>query len=254
MTPPGIALQMYTVRDDARQDFTGTIRRVAEIGYPAIELAGYGGLAARELRAIVDEVGLRVIGSHLGLSVLESALEREVEFNAILGNRDLICPALPRERSQSEASFEAVAETFNTIGRRCKQLGARFSYHIHGHEFQRFGDRTGMDILIERTDPEVVFWEPDTYWIFRAGEDPIAWIRRNAARCPLIHLKDPSKGSGQTDTEVGEGTLDLAGVLGAASHAEWLVVEQEDFVRPPLESVAISLRNLRSVAHDGQGD
>lgn len=252
MAHPGIALQMYSVRDDARRDFVGTIRRVAEIGYPAIELAGYGGLAAPDLKKVVDDAGLQVIGSHLGLSTLENALEREVEFNATLRNRDLICPALPGERSASAADFEAVAETFNAIGRRCKQLGARFSYHIHGHEFQRFGDRTGMDILIERTDADVVFWEPDTYWIFRAGEDPITWIRRNAARCPLVHLKDPSKGSGRTDTEIGEGTLDLAGVLDAASHAEWLVVEQEDFVRPPLESVAISLRNLRRNAQDAK--
>ncbi len=252
MADPGIALQMYTVRDDARQDFAGTIRRVAEIGYPAIELAGYGGLTASELKKVVDDAGLKVVGAHLGLLTLENALEREVEFNATLGNRDLICPALPTERRGSEASFEAVAQTFNVIGRHCKRLGARFSYHIHGHEFQRFGDRTGMDILIERTDPEVVFWEPDTYWIFRAGEDPVAWIRRNAARCPLVHLKDPAKGSGQTDTEIGEGILDLAGVLNAASHAEWLVVEQEDFVRPPLESVAISLRNLRREAQDAK--
>ena len=244
MARAGIALQMYTVREDARKDFVGTIRRVAEIGYPAIELAGYGGMTALELKNVVDDAGLKVMGSHLGLSTLESALEREIEYNAILGNHDLICPALPKERRQDAASFREVATTFNAIGRRCRELGARFSYHIHGHEFQRFGDRTGMDILIEQTDPEFVFWEPDTYWIIRAGEDAVAWIRRNAARCPLIHLKDPSPAPAQTDTEIGEGTLDLAAVFAAASHAEWYVVEQEDFVRPPMESVAISLRNL----------
>jgi sugar phosphate isomerase/epimerase len=244
MARPGIALQMYTVREDARQDFVGTIRRVAEIGYPAIELAGYGGMPALELKKVVDDAGLKVMGSHLGLSTLESALEREIEYNAILGNHDLTCPALPKERRQDAVSFQEIATTFNEIGRRCKDLGARFSYHIHGHEFQRFGDRTGMDILIERTDPEFVFWEPDTYWIIRAGEDAVAWIRRNAARCPLIHLKDPSPAPAQTDTEIGEGTLDLDAVFAVASHAEWYVVEQEDFVRPPMESVAISLRNL----------
>ena len=243
--PPRIALQMYTVRDDARQDFVGTLRRVAEIGYPAIQLAGYGDLPAAELKRILDDLGLSVAGAHIALERLMHALEEEAEFNATLGNRDLICPILPASRRQSEGDYRQVAADFSDLGRRCRDLGARFSYHNHAFEFESFGETTAMRLLLDESDPETVFWEPDVYWIAAGGHDPAAWLRRYAGRCPLIHLKDMTATEPPTFAEVGEGVLDFQPIFEATAEADWHVVEQDTTTRPPLESAAISLEHLR---------
>jgi sugar phosphate isomerase/epimerase len=241
---PGIALQMYTVRENANVDFIGTIRKVRRIGYSAVELAGYGNLSASSLHLLLDHLGVRAIGAHVGLARLESALDEEVAYNLALGNRELVCPSIPAERRQDEAAFHQIAAILNTIGRRCHELGARLSYHNHAFEFERFGDRTGMEILLDETDPDLVGWEPDVYWIAHVQEDPTSWIRRYAARCRLVHLKDMTAGPNPTFAEVGEGTLDFAPMIEAATAAEWLIVEQDTCSRPSLESAAISFRHL----------
>ncbi|HUE76073.1 MAG TPA: sugar phosphate isomerase/epimerase, partial [Chloroflexota bacterium] len=224
---PGIALQMYTVRALANVDFIGTVRKVRRIGYAAVELAGYGNLSASSLHLLLDHLGVRAIAAHVGLVRLENALEEEVAFNLTLGNRELVCPSIPSERRQDEAGFREIAATLNGIGRRCRDLGARLSYHNHAFEFAHFGDRTGMEILLDETDPDLVGWEPDVYWIAHVQEDPATWIRRYAARCRLVHLKDMTAGPNPTFAEVGEGTLDFAPIFEAASSAEWYIVEQD---------------------------
>lgn len=245
MARPGIALQMYTVRDDARADFIGTLRKVAAIGYPAIQLAGYGNLSSGALKEVLDDLGLKVAGSHVGLDALEGSLDAEIDFNTALGNHDLICPMAPRELWNEAAGFRELARRLNAIGRRCKERGARLSYHNHAFEFRRFGDTTGMEILLAETEPDLVYWEPDVYWIAFAKEDPVRWIRRYPGRCPLIHLKDMTAGAEPTFAEVGEGILDFQPIFAATSDAEWYVVEQDTCARPPLDSAAISLSHLK---------
>ncbi len=246
MARPGIALQMYTVRAEAQADFAGTLRQVAAIGYPAVQLAGYGDRQAADLRQLLDDLGLTVAGAHIALERLETALDDEIDYNAQLGNRDLICPILRAERRGDEAAVRAVVGTLNAIGARCRERGARFSYHNHAFEFERVGDRTLMEILLDETDPAAVYWEPDVYWIAHAGQDPAAWLRRYAGRCPLVHLKDMTAGQPPTFAEVGEGILDFQPIFAATADAEWYVVEQDTCARPPLESIAISLRHLRA--------
>jgi sugar phosphate isomerase/epimerase len=245
MPRPGIALQLYTVREAAKEDFAGALRQVAAIGYPAVELAGYGGLAAPDLKRLLDELGLAVAGAHIPLARLEGALEEEVAFNAALGAADLICPVLPPDRRADEAGFRQAAASLAAIGRRCRELGARFHYHNHAFEFERFGDRTAMEILLDESDPATVGWEPDVYWIAFAKEDPVAWVRRYADRCRLVHIKDMTAGDQPTFAEVGEGVLDFEPIFAAAPDAAWYVVEQDASARPPFESIAISLRHLR---------
>lgn len=247
MARTGIALQMYTVREAARADFVGTLRQVAQVGYPAIQPAGYGGLSAHALRQLLDELNLKVAGSHIGIEALEGSLENEVEYNAALGNHDLICPVAPAELRNDADGYRRLAERLNRIGQRCQELGARLSYHNHNFEFQKFGQTTGMEILLTRTDPSLVYWEPDVYWIAFPGENPADWIRRYASRCPLVHLKDMTAGDNPTYAEIGEGVIDFNPIFDVTANAEWYVVEQDTCARPPLESIAISLENLRQL-------
>jgi sugar phosphate isomerase/epimerase len=246
-TEPGIALQMYTLRELAASDFVGTLRAVAEIGYPAVQLQNYGGMSAGELRTTLADLGLGVAGTHLGLADVESRLEEEIAFNVELGNRDLVCASIPAERRRSADDWQRLAELFQSAGERCRAAGTRFSHHNHAFELEDVDGRTGLEILFGQTDPELVLFEPDVYWIALGGADPADVIRRYAPRCRLIHLKDVGRDEARSFAEVGEGRLDFGPIFAASEEAgaEWYVVEQDRCARPALESVRLSLQHLR---------
>jgi|SRR5579859_6868272 len=263
---PGVALQMFSLRDEARADYVGTLRKVVEAGYNAIEAAfGYGGLEAAELRRVLYDLGIRVIACHVGSDRFRAALDAEIEYNLTIGNRDVLCAELPIEDRIDKAAFHRWAAELNRIGRRCRELGALLSYHSHSFEFRRFGDLTGLEILLGETEPGVLFWEPDVYWITFAGEDPAAWIARYADRSRLLHLKDMKKDAPLPENPIdwnardlrallgvalGEGTIDPAPAIAAGTSLEWLIVEQDFSDRPMLESLAISREYLRARGYE----
>lgn len=244
------ALQLYTVRDQLKEDFRKVVHKVAEIGYDGVQFAGYGGLSAQEMRQLLSDTGLQPVGTHTGLNVLENQLDQDIDYNFEIGNKWIICPALPEARRQDIAGWRDVAVTLNKIGERCRNRGALFGYHNHAFEFPQITDgqpgERGIDILLGQTDADLVFWEPDVYWVHKGGEDPVTMIRQYAGRVPITHLKDETKDERHTFAEVGEGTLDWPNILQASdeSSVEWHCVEQDRCDRDPLESVAISLRNL----------
>ncbi len=244
-----VALQMYTLRDAAARDFVGTLRQVAEIGYAGVEFAGTGGLSADDLRRLLVDLNLRVAGSHTGLPELETNLNAALDYNQALGNEFVVCPWLPQERRGSADAYRALGEVLNRAGAACKARGMQLCYHNHDFEFQQFEGQYGLDILYAATDPELVQAELDTYWIKKGGTDPAAYIRQYAGRCPLIHLKDIAADEGGSFAEVGEGTQDWPAIFSASetAGARWYIVEQDSCPRPPLESIAISLRNLRAM-------
>ena len=251
LKPLPVALQLYTLREQMKDDFRGVIHKVAEMGYDGVQFAGYGGLSATELRRLLEECGVAPVATHTGLNVLESQLDEEIGYNLEIGNKWIICPALPEARRQNAAGWREVAASLNRIGQRCRDRGVLFGYHNHAFEFPLVpdggGDR-GIDILLGQTDDQLVFWEPDVYWVAKGGADPAAMIRQYAGRVPITHLKDMTKDERETFAEVGEGKLDWPAILQASdqSGVEWHCVEQDRCDRPPLESVRISLNNLRS--------
>lgn len=238
---------MYTVRDEAQKDFVGTLKAVANMGYPAVQPAGYGGLSARDLKKVLDDLGLAVAGVHLSLEGLETQTDQEVSFALDLGTPDVVISAIPQQRRPDKAGYVQVAESMNRIGARCKALGARLSYHNHAFEFERFDGQYALDLMFSICDPDLVKWEPDVYWIKYGGEDPSAYIRKYTGRTPLVHLKDMTADESRTFAEVGEGILDFPAIFQAAeaSGAEWYVVEQDRWARPSLEAAALSLKHLR---------
>ena len=247
MTKIPVALQMYTLRDEAAKDFAGTLRSVARLGYSGVELAGTGGYTSADLKNLLQDLGLMVAGSHIGLDQLEANLPEVIRYNLELGNKYVVCPYLPEELRKSAEDYRRLASRLNAVGRECKAAGLQLCYHNHAFEFERFDGVTGFDILFASTDPDLVAAEVDTYWAEYAGHDAAELIRRLSGRVPLVHLKDMTERPQGTFAEVGEGVLDFAAISAAAqtAGAQWLIVEQDTCARPPLESVEISLRNLR---------
>jgi sugar phosphate isomerase/epimerase len=236
-----IALQMYTLCNEAEKDLIGTLAKVAGMGYEGVEFAGFCGLSADKLRAALDGFGLKAAGSHTGKKELVERFDEVVGYNKEIGNKYVICPM---ENFTSESEVMATAGLFNEIGAKLKEEGLQFGYHNHAHEFAEFNGRHILDILYSNTDPDLVKAEIDTYWVAYAGEDPVEYIKRYSGRCPLIHMKD--MGPDREMTEVGEGIIDMKSIIktAKASGAAWLIVEQDVCRRSPLESVKVSFENL----------
>ncbi|MFQ3633253.1 sugar phosphate isomerase/epimerase family protein [Roseiflexus sp.] len=243
-----LSLQMYTLRDLAATDYLGTLRKVKEIGYGAVEIAGFSGMSAAALRRELDAIGLVVSGAHVPIQMLESQLDAIIADMQTLGAPYLICPWMPPERRSSANDYRSLAQVLNSIGATASDAGLSFCYHHHDFELQPFGDTTGMHILLNECDPRCVAFEIDVYWAAYAGIDPVQLINEFAGRVPLVHLKDMTPGH-RTFAEVGYGTLDIPAILQAAraAGAQWFVVEQDICQRPPLESVRMSYEYLKSL-------
>jgi sugar phosphate isomerase/epimerase len=239
---------MYTVRDDAATDFAGTLRKVAETGYAGVELAGTGGMPAADLRSLLHDLHLQIAGSHVSLQVLETDLNAALDYNAELGNPRVVCPWLPVERRTADG-YRQVADSLNHIGAACRGRGLELCYHNHDFEFEPIEGTTGFEILFGSTGPDLVKVELDTYWAVKGGYDAADLIRKYTGRVPLIHLKDMTADESRTFAEVGEGTMDWPSIFAAGDEAGavWYIVEQDKCARPPLESIRISLENLRKM-------
>jgi sugar phosphate isomerase/epimerase len=242
-------LQLYTVKEDAARDFYGTVARVAQIGYEGVEFADYFGSPAAELHRVLQDNHLEVAGSVAQMEVLEQGLEAAIEYARIIQCPALICPWL-REELRTASGYARIADRFNHFARLCHNNGMGFLYHIHGYEFQDLGGKNGMGILAACTDPALVAFEVDVYWVEHGGIDAVEFMKQYGARSPYIHFKDMKDKVHMHDTEVGAGAIDMAGVMreGKRHGATWYIVEQEQFDMPPMESVTISLRNLKSLA------
>lgn len=244
-----IALQLYTVREDAARDFVGTLEQVAAIGYTAVELAGNVPLTPRAYKEKLDTLGLTVASSHVALARLESELDRVIEECETLQCPTIVCPFLPPER-RSEDDYRQLAPSLNRIGEVAKSSGLGFCYHNHAFEFEtKIDGMAAYDWLMANTDPSLVHVEIDVFWVKKAGRDPAALIEQYACRVPLVHLKDMTADAEQTFAPVGTGSVDFGPIFAAAERggARWYIVEQDRAEGSALEAARISLTNLRAM-------
>ena len=244
-----ISLQLYTVRGETARDMPDTLRKVAEIGYPAVEFAGYGGLTPQEVKTILDDLGLRASGAHVPLDSWETNPEAVIADMHTLDCVHAIVPMVPREQRGEEATVARLAENLNRWGEMCRQDGVILSYHNHDFEFAPLAETTMWEVLVRETDPELVHLELDLYWIKYAGTDPEAVLRDVGDRVSLLHLKDMAPDDTLSDLPVGEGTMPWTILLEAAEAAgvEWYIAEQDN-PRDAMQDVTISLQHMRNLA------
>lgn len=272
-----IGLQLYSVRESLSEDPWGTLSQLSEAGFTTLEAAnhharedaGVGfGVGAAELRAKLGDLDLRVIGCHinpLDVDILPRALDYQLE----LGNTQIGCDIEFYPLGDRDYVLRR-AETFNAIGELCRDRGMRFYYHNHFQEFQRIGDETVYELVLENTDPALVQIEMDTYWMYRGGQDPLEWMRRYEDRVILIHQKDFTANAPQPlnmfdgivsptapitmdvfmqnkdplcFTEIGTGVLPIQDIIDAAQalpNLDYLILEQDHTRYQEIESVRIS--------------
>ncbi len=215
-----IGLQLYTIRDRMSEGVPEALAAVAAIGYREVETAGLFNLTPEQFRAELDRVGLVSPAGHYNLNDLRANLDGIFATAEALGQRWVVVPSLGGDERTADG-FRQVAADLNRFGAAAVQRGLRIGYHNHDFEFQPVdGDRNGYDILLEETDPELVDLELDIFWAVRGGEDPIALFNRQPGRFTLCHVKDMADMAGQRRmTEVGQGEIDFARILGQSQLA-----------------------------------
>ncbi len=246
-----IGLQMYTLRDESAKDYVGTVTAVAEMGYEGIEDSAPPGMNAGDFRRLLDGLGIVAAGTHTSLDALESDLDRVAEFWLEVGAKYITVSSLPESRRADGDGWRTAAAAMSEVGGQLAERGLVLCYHNHSFEFQTFDGEYGLDIFYGAAHPTHVQGEIDTYWVQHGGEDPAEYIRKMPGRTPLIHIKDMAEDG--AFAEVGEGVLDWEAIFEAseAGGAAWYIVEQDVCQRPPLESVRLTLDNLRKMGKLG---
>ncbi len=250
MSTTRIAAQLYTLRDFLKtpEEIAATLKRVAAIGYRAVQLSGLGPIETTELKRILDGEGLAVCANHTYWAQLRDEPQKVLDEHAALECGFTALPIAPVDMRTGEG-YATLAREASVAAQWFTERGLRIGYHNHSFEFEKFDGRTGLEILYTESDPRWFMAELDTYWVQHGGGDPVAWIRKLKGRLPFIHFKDMVVVENQpVMAEVGEGNLNWPAILEACVKAgvEWYIIEQDTCRRDPFESLAISLRNVNT--------
>lgn len=226
-----IALQLYSLRVPAQEDFIGTIKTAAKLGFYGVEFAGYHDIPAKELRKVLDGEGLVGAGSHVGYQILTENLDQAIEDALTLGLDNFACPgAHPTADETHHDGWMRIADEFMKIGAKCKEAGLDFAYHNHSGEFQVVDGEMAHEILFDNTDPAYVKMQLDTCWVENAGIKAVDWMNKYAPALKLLHIKELTAVGDPTALPVGDGCVDFPPIveLGKKLGVKWYTIEHED--------------------------
>lgn len=263
---PGIGLQLYTIRDAMAADVPGSLKRVSDIGYKYLELAGYAdgkfyGYEPVEFKKMVNDLGMEILSSHTqveGAGVTLDNARKMAEDHAKLGAKYCLQPWIVEEMRTTIASYQKMASNWNQIGKVMKEFGMQFGYHNHNFEFDTVeGKVPYFDVMLAELDKDLVTMELDLFWTTKAGQDPVEIIKKYPGRFQLFHMKDMFTNEapffttvGVSDfAPVGAGVIDFRRILAVKDIAglKYVVVEQDQSREgKPFDDIQTSLTNLNT--------
>ena len=224
MPKPILALQLYSLRREFEADAEGTLRKVRGLGYENVEFAGSYGWSIDRWQRLLAELGLKVVGAHAGEHELTADFAKTVEFQKAIGNHRYIVPWLPDRTAEA---YKRAAAFMNKAAKELREIGGEMLYHNHNFEFDDIGGTTGYEILMKETDPALVKFEVDTFWVEYSGMDAAKFLQTHADRIGIIHAKE-IKRSTKKDLAVGQGDTNWPPILKLAGERNWpVVVEYE---------------------------
>jgi sugar phosphate isomerase/epimerase len=223
-----VGLQLYTVRRAAAADLAATLARVAKVGYKEVEFAGYHNHAATEVRDLLRQNGLTAPSAHIAITEIQKTPVKTFDDARTIGHEWIVVPSLPAGKRESVDDWKRVADQFNAAARQVKAAGFRFAFHNHNDVFKKVGDVVPIDVLIAETDPSLVSYEMDVYWVVNGGGDPVDLLTRHAGRFRLMHLKDSMGPPNHKMADVGSGVIDFKTILAHAKGIEHYFVEHDD--------------------------
>ena len=239
-------LQLYSVRNECAKDLVGTVTAVAKMGYKAVEFAGYHGRDAKTLRQLLDDVGLKCCGTHLGLDqLLGDMLAKTVEFNQTLGNPFLIVASLPGKYTKTRAGWQEAADHFSEVADKVKPQRMRVGYHNHNIEFKAIDGELPWDTFFKRAKKEVVI-QFDTGNGMAEGGDPMIFLKKFPKRTASVHVKPFSKA--KPNALIGDDEhpwKEIFHLCETVAGVEWYIIEYESDAFPPLVSVQKTLEVMK---------
>jgi sugar phosphate isomerase/epimerase len=252
-----IGLQIYSVRNELKEDLKGTLKQIAEIGYKWIELADYNngkfyGKYPADFRKLIEGLGMEIISSHAGIEVKGADMsnaEKLAAAHAELGLKYVVKPWLDEGKRVSADSYKKVAEELNKIGEVMKSRGLKFGYHNHDFEFETVDGQIPYDILLSETDKGLVIFEIDLYWIKKGGKNAMEYFNKYPGRFELYHIKDMDNTEESYFTEIGTGIINFKELFASKDLAgmKYFFVEQDNYRNySPLESIKISFDYLNN--------
>ena len=255
-----LGIQMWSLRDTTKTDMKAALDMVKGYDLKNIEAAGLGNLTLDQYVAELKSRNLTVVGSHAGYDLLEKDLKGQIAIAKGLGAKYLICPWVSHGKEGfTEELAHKVAANFNAWGKICREAGIQLGWHPHGFEFvkAKSGNETMFDIVARETDPENLVFEMDVFWVFHAGQDPVALLKKYGNRWQLLHVKDIRKGavtglsSGSApptdNVPVGLGQIDWPAVLRTSQDLGIQHYLIEDETPSALQSIPLSLKYLRGL-------
>ncbi len=262
-----IAVQVYSVRNEAKNDLRGTLTKIKEMGYDGVEFAGLYGYAPADVRALCDEIGLVPISAHVPLAELKADPKGTIAAYVTIGCQYIAVPHLPEALRPGTDGWPGTVEDIKQIAAEAEAQGIGLLYHNHDFEFIRLDGEYALDLLYAAIP--ALKTELDTCWVKVAGENPAAYVRKYAGRAPIVHLKDfvgqrtnrmyeligiEKKAEESTAFEfrpVGSGVQNFPEILAAVKEAgsAWVIVEQDrpSMGKTPLESIEMSINYLRGL-------
>ncbi|MFT6854623.1 MAG: sugar phosphate isomerase/epimerase [Cyclobacteriaceae bacterium] len=245
-----VGVQLYTVRDAMDKDPMGTLAKVAKIGYNQIETAGYSdgkvyGFEGKEIRKILGDLDLQFISGHIPLPDFRDNFDRVLDFMNEAGQQYAVLPWLQEDQRVSIDQYKGYAELLNINAEKAKSSGKVVCYHNHDFEFWNVDGEIPMQVLLNETDPELVKFELDLYWVHKADQNAATIFKENQGRFPLWHVKDMADTKERGFVEVGTGTIDYKAMfeLKKESGMKYFFVEQ-DQSDDPMKSIETSYKNL----------
>jgi sugar phosphate isomerase/epimerase len=245
-----IAVQVYSVRNEAEADLAGVLAGIAKMGYDGVEFAGFYGHSAETVKQLLDDNGLQCAGCHTGLNtLLGDELEKTIAYNKTIGNKFLIVPWLGESYRDTTEALLNTAKLFNEIAEKLRPQGMQTGYHNHHFEFVPFaeGGELPWDTFFGNTDSDVVM-QFDTGNALHAGAEALPFLQRYPGRATTVHLKeyDPNNDKAL----VGEGIVpfrEIFEVCESTGGTQWYIVEQESYAYPPMECIDKCLQNLKAM-------
>jgi sugar phosphate isomerase/epimerase len=248
---PQLSVQLWSVKDEVKADFKGTLQVLANMGFKGVEFAGEFGEFSDNpagLKALLDELGLQVSGAHVHFDKLnELNFAKTVAFYQAIGCTSLIVPY--DERAFSPDGVRQVVLELNALSTKLAKAGMQIGYHNHAPEFNDFEGSTYWDFIAQSTDKSVIL-QLDAGWVTYAGKDPVEYVKRYPGRTLTTHykVKLPEGSEGKLPI-IGQDTIDWPALIKANMEVGgtlWLVVEQEEYPNglTPMEAVEASKKGL----------
>ncbi len=248
-TIKNLGIQLYTLREDLPKNPKDVLKQIASFGYKEIESyegaqGMFWGMGNVGFKKYMDELGMKMVSSHCDF---RKNFEQKAAEAAEIGMKYLICPHVGRQKTLD--GYKKIADEFNAAGEICKNNGIRFAYHNHDYSFRQQEGQFPQDIMMQKTNPNLVDFEMDIYWVVRAGKDPLAYFEKHPGRFPLWHVKDMDKSNQDRNADVGTGSIDSTKLFARAKKAglKNYFIEQETYPVNSMQSIENSIKYIKTI-------